>query len=163
MKKFYFWSLLLGLTFGSMALTACGDDDDDPTPDPVPTPVVSGGEVDSRLVGTWVLIVEGMNPHHPSFTFKADGTGYQQFTMNPDEQYTQIERRGGTYTTIGDSLIRFTYKYMTNEIYDNENKKTVEKNTDNYPQDQWWTDSIPYYIRGNSLFMYNGSNEFKKQ
>lgn len=50
MKKFYFWSLLLGLTFGSMAFTACGDDDDDP--EPVPTPVVT----DPWYVGTWESI-----------------------------------------------------------------------------------------------------------
>lgn len=158
MKKIQFWSLLLGLTFGSLAFVACGDDDDDDTNT---TPVAPGGTVDSKLVGDWQL-VEG-SPHHPSWHFESNGTGYQQFTMDAggdEDEIKQIERRGGTFMTK-DSLIIFTYKWFSNEIYNTKTKESYDKTTENYGVDEQMTDSMVYKISGNTLWLRGV--EFKKK
>lgn len=58
MKKLYYWSLMLGLVFGSLTFTACGDDDDDDAPgttgttETAETPDTPANP--TSIVGKWV-------------------------------------------------------------------------------------------------------------
>lgn len=58
MKKLYYWSLMLGLVFGSLTFTACGDDDDDDAPGTTgTTETAETAETPANptsIVGKWV-------------------------------------------------------------------------------------------------------------
>ncbi len=59
MKKFYYFSLMLGLLFGSLTFVACGDDDDDNPATNQDTTKEDDSSTNSitvdDLVGTWVI------------------------------------------------------------------------------------------------------------
>lgn len=160
MKQTKFWSLL-AFCFclaGALTFTACGDDDDDNTP------VTPGGQVDTTIVGDWVLPDSLNNPYHnPMYHFEANGTGYLQMTMGGESTETladrttvthtwaQVERRGGNYT-YKDNVLVFTYTYFENSFYDDgmESDHTMTE----FPREDWETDSIyPVEVRGNVLYI----------
>ncbi|MBQ7571733.1 MAG: hypothetical protein IJT19_05770 [Bacteroidaceae bacterium] len=167
MKKTKFWSLL-ALCFclvGAMTFTACGDDEND-------DPVNSGGQVDKSIVGDWVLPDSLNNPfHNPQYHFEANGTGYFQMTMESESTdylgdgtevthtWKQIERRGGNFT-YKDEVVAFTYTYFENTFY--EDGKQSDYHKEEFPREEWFTDSIaPVVIRNN--VMYIGSTPWVKK
>lgn len=109
MKKFYLFSLLLGMVFGSLALTACGSDDDDSSNSP--TNNNGGNPTGGSIVGTWQAFVPASNPESMVYcydhllvyafdsdkTFKintAAGGGGSIDKFHVDQQWTFY----GTYT-----------------------------------------------------------------
>ena len=116
MRKISFWSLLLGLTFGSLAFVACGGDDDDDSPS-------NGGGGNNNnpqsldIKGAWSTSHQGLDgtSNSESWTFNADGTFEWIVTETNNvygwtgSQYTKTlktsQRKGtGTYTTADEAV-----------------------------------------------------------
>lgn len=159
MKKFRFLSLMglaVAMATVSFTFTACGDDDDNSTTPVVPT------NVDSRVVGDWVLPDTIFTPHAPSLHLGADGNGWMDFNMKnewdeqqPDGSFVhktiqQIERRGGTYTVdLSKNLMLFTWKYFWNKFIENGVDMGWEKS--DFPEEDWYTDSVYVELQGDVL------------
>lgn len=91
MKKIQFWSLLLGLTFGSLAFVACGDDDDDSpsnstppseTPDD-PTPPAN------EITGTWRVDVYVTDQDKAQGNYESD-----ELQFNEDGSFKETLKGG---------------------------------------------------------------------
>jgi uncharacterized cupin superfamily protein len=99
MKKLQFWSLMVGLVFGSLAFVACGDDDDDDNSN-------SSGTADlaTAVIGKWYLTETSEKKVLVNIIeFKADKTGtFGEYKAKADNNW-RIE--GGeapfTYTISG--------------------------------------------------------------
>lgn len=116
MKKIQFWSLFLGLTFGSLAFTACSSDDDESGND--------GGGAITSLEGTWKSVHQGERGVHITniIVFGADGSyedrhievlevasGPSTKMLETDETVTK-----GTYKKEGDKyMVQITESWKT--------------------------------------------------
>ena len=105
MKKLHFWSLMVGLVFGSLAFVACGDDDDDDNSNSggASSGVVTG-DLNKDVIGKWYLTETSDKKVLVNIIeFKADKTGtFGEYKAKADYNW-RIE--GGeapfTYTISG--------------------------------------------------------------
>lgn len=105
MKKLQFWSLMVGLVFGSLAFVACGDDDDDDNSNSggASSGVVTG-DLNKDVIGKWYLTETSDKKVLVNIIeFKADKTGtFGEYKAKADNNW-RIE--GGeapfTYTISG--------------------------------------------------------------
>lgn len=105
MKKLQFWSLMVGLVFGSLAFVACGDDDDDDNSNSggASSGVVTG-DLNKDVIGKWYLTETSDKKVLVNIIeFKADKTGtFGEYKAKADYNW-RIE--GGeapfTYTISG--------------------------------------------------------------
>ena len=143
MKKYQFWSLLLGLTFGSLTFVACGGDDDDDSPS-------NGGggnnnpPVSLDIKGSWGTSHHGEDgtSNSESWTFNEDGTFEWIVTETYNvsswsgSQYVKTlktsQRKGtGTYTSSTSQAVTLnqTAYYRSAEDGTMEKDSTVKETT----------------------------------
>lgn len=141
MKNLKFWSLLIGLVFGSLAFVACGDDDDDNSNNPTPTPtpptnillgkwskstVIPGGE--NQTQGKYYAVVTNSYEFKSDMTFESSTSSVTIYEKaDPAEQFS---RTTGTYTFENNQL---TLNYQKFEFWNwNEEKWTSHGNVQPY-------------------------------
>lgn len=106
MKNLKFWSLLIGLVFGSLAFVACGDDDDDNSNNPTPTPtpptnillgkwskstVIPGGE--NQTQGKYYAVVTNSYEFKSDMTFESSTSSVTIYEKaDPAEQFSLHNR-----------------------------------------------------------------------
>lgn len=100
MKKFYLWSLLLGLVLGTFTFAACGNDDEEASPKGGET----GGITTNELLGTWYLIPENHEDYLSMgiITFMDGGNGVSTEISAEKDHNWELE---------GDEVSPFTYTF----------------------------------------------------
>lgn len=133
MKKIHFWSLLLGLTVGSLAFVACGDDDDNDSGTSTSSnnillgkwtksTVIPGGE--SQAQGKYYAVVTNSYEFKSDMTFMFSTTAITMYEKgNPAET---LGRSTGTYT-FENNLLTLNYQKFE---YWNWNEEKWAKNGD---------------------------------
>lgn len=161
MKKFFYFSLLMGLVLGALTLTACGSDDDEP----------AGG----NIVGNWeanipVGEIDNNYSHSLTYEFKNDNS----FTVTT---YSVMEdgfrdwglRFAGTYSTSNGKLslnIKKFWEYDGGRNGTDEDRWNTGENSDGSTNFSEWTEwgfeaidnplVIDYSVNGNTLTLNNG-------
>ncbi len=156
MKKFYYFSLLFGLVFGSLTFVACGGDDDDPAPkqenNNSTTP--SGNQENNNpttptgndLVGTWTVKVGYQQERESQYIFTQD-----QLTII---DYGQ-ERFKGAYKLNGDILTYVT----VGEVYND--------STETWENKEYTVTLKVNLVKNNTILTvkeqeeYNGNKEYR--
>jgi hypothetical protein len=148
MKKLYYLSLLLGITFGSLAFVACGGDDDD---DPAPVNNGGGGgeqTTETDIAGTWKisLTTNAKTGQGNQVTRKYDET----ISFNSDNTFMAIvesdgygDKAEGTWSRLGNDrvVVDITKWYNINQ------GNVVENNTFAACKD-----TLSYFFKGNAVF-----------
>ena len=104
MKKLQFWSLMLGLVFGSLAFVACGDDDDDNSN----SGGGASGDLATQIIGKWYLTEVSQDKVLVDIIeFKTDKTGsfaeYKAKAKNNWRVESGVENF--TYTLTGKHVV----------------------------------------------------------
>lgn len=172
MRKIQFWSLLVGLVFGTMAFVACGGDDDD---DSIPTPPAT----EKTLVGYWKGYIPGNNPedmalryaHYLYYYFgsdnkywlitsffmpeisKEEADRYIQSALDNGKTTTNLDFNGeivyfaGTYKTEGNQILLSAKETATYDSFYHKWQKTVNRSS----QEDWASMKISYSLGEGSL------------
>lgn len=97
MKKFYFWSLLAGFAFGTMAFTGCSSDSSDnptPTPTPTPEPVVFPGDPANMKFASFSGVVKAYGAPLAGVQV-VSGTNVTKTDQNGSYRFDQVNVNGG--------------------------------------------------------------------
>ena len=161
MKKFYYFSLLLGLMLGTLVFTACGSDDDEPS---------TGGDIVGTWTASFALDEIDEYEHELTYVFKKDGTfDMTTFSIMEEGFKDWGLRLVGTYTANNGKLTLNLKKYW---IYDGARNGTDAErwqtgdNADGSADIDEWDDFgfdpisnplvLDYSIEGNKLKLNNG-------
>ena len=162
MKKLYYLSLLLGLTFGSLAFVACGGDDDD---DPAPVNGGGGGgggqATETDIAGTWKisLTTEAHTQMEGTVTMKYDET----MSFNADNSFSVIQKQNqGPDNSYGYKIVGSWSRLGTDRvILDKKNAYNINQDGSE-TEDKYFVakkDTASYFFKGNALFCESNVNE----
>ena len=151
MKKFQFWSLLLGLTFGSLAFTACSSSDDDESGNE------GGGGPESEVAGTWKISLTADVPdgkggkttakYEETMSFNEDGS----FAVEQLDEWNTGTKYEGNWSKLGSDKVVVELKRRFNG----------DENGNFTPDESFEArnDTLGYFFKGNAIFCESVMND----